>query len=140
MSVGWSPPKLWYFPTLDFSNFWPEVRYRYSKNTDEAGLSKKNLDHSKMTKTYFFCTFWPRSQDFDFSQKNWYDILKGTIESYHPWKNEQILRCGSENMADFVKLTEWSKRKFFFNFFQKIFFFRLFSKKFFFRFRIVQFA
>ena len=45
--------------------------------------------------------------------KNWYDILKGTIESYHPWKNEPILRYGSKNMADFVKLTEWSKKNFF---------------------------
>ena len=54
--------------------------------------------------------------------KNWYDILKGTIESYHPWKNEQILRCGSGNMPDFVKLTEWSKKNFFSTFFEKIFF------------------
>ena len=54
--------------------------------------------------------------------KNWYDILKGTIESYHPWKNEQILRCGSGNMPDFVKLTEWSKKKFFSTFFEKKFF------------------
>ena len=51
--------------------------------------------------------------------KNWYDILKGTIESYHPWKNEQILRCGSGNMPDFVKLTEWSKKNFSLTFFEK---------------------
>ena len=55
--------------------------------------------------------------------KNWYDILKGTIESYHPWKNEPILRYGSKNMADFVKLTEWSKKIFFSKKVEKKFFF-----------------
>ena len=54
--------------------------------------------------------------------KNWYDILKGTIESYHPWKNEPILRYGSKNMADFVKLTEWSKKKIFLKKVEKKFF------------------
>ena len=31
-----------------------------------------------------------------------YDILKGTIKSYHPWKNEQIWMYGSKIVADFV--------------------------------------
>ena len=38
-----------------------------------------------------------------------YDFLKGTIKSYHPWKNEQIWMYGSKTVADFVKLTERSK-------------------------------
>ena len=31
-----------------------------------------------------------------------YDILKGTIKSYHPWKNEQIWMYRSKTVADFV--------------------------------------
>ena len=31
-----------------------------------------------------------------------YDFLKGTIKSYHPWKNEQIWMHGSKTVADFV--------------------------------------
>ena len=53
-NVSVSPRKLSYFPTLDFANFWSEVRYRYSKKTDEAGLSKKNPDHPIITKTCIF--------------------------------------------------------------------------------------
>ena len=68
---------------------------------------------------YFLAVFKFFVKFFDFSRTNWYYMLKGTIKSYHSWKNEQILRCGSKNFIYGRFSGFWIIQK---NFFEKNFF------------------
>ena len=68
-----------------FAWSWGTIR---AWNWQSRIIQKKSGSFNNDQNVYFLAVFKFFVKFFDFSRTNWYYMLKGTIKSYHPWKNE----------------------------------------------------